>query len=193
VTAHTLEIGSISLRRRVMMPERLRRMRMAVVAALVPALVADRPGAAQAPPSRAQGDSTPAKSHVFPAVGIRAGTPQKVSVALGVVTGVDWQSRGAEHSRNIAFFVEPGLGATRASIAYITGVGNMGSGFGLAATGLRTSSSPWTLARNTNYVGGELIIWPIFFTGVRIAVFRRVSGQATMGRWFLGGDLGVGL
>jgi len=139
------------------------------------------------------GDSIPTRPHTFPAVGIRAGTPQKASVAVGIVTGVDWQNRGTEYSRDVAFFFEPGFGATRVSSAYITPIGNMGSGFGLAVTAMRTAGSPWTFAANTTYVGGEVLIWPVFLAGPRVGLFRRMSGDATMGHWFFGADFGFGL
>ena len=164
--------------------------------ALFGVALASRSVAAQATPCRGaecSQDTTPTKRHTFPALGLRVGTPQKVSVALGVVLGVDWQNRGNDYSRDVAFFVEPGLGATRASVAYINGIGNMGSGFGLAATALRTSGKPWTMTRNTTYIGGELFLWPVFLAGPRLALFRRVSGDAMLGRWFLGADFGFGL
>jgi len=138
-------------------------------------------------------DSTATKSHMFPAVGIRAGAPQKVSFAVGVVTGVDWQKRGTDYSRDVAFFIEPGVGASRASVAYITPMGNLGSGFGVAVSAMRTSGSPWTFSPNTTYIGGELLVWPIFLAGPRLGLFRRMSGDATMGHWFVGADFGFGL
>jgi hypothetical protein len=103
-------------------------------------------------PARAQGactgcDST--RSHVFGMVGLRAGTPQKLSGALGIVVGREWQKYGADRSRDIALFVEPGLGAGRASAAFIKGIGSMGSGYGIAATVLRTWKQPWSLTANT--------------------------------------------
>jgi hypothetical protein len=138
-------------------------------------------------------DTTRTKSHVFPALGLRVGTPQKGSVAIGVVAGVDWQKGGTDYSRDVALFVEPGLGASRASVSYINGIGNMGSGFGLAATVLRTAGGPWTFRPNTTYVGGELFVWPLFLAGPRVGLFRRVSGDAMIGRWFFAADFGIGL
>jgi hypothetical protein len=162
--------------------------------------LASQPAAAQPTPSPTpcrgadcSQDSTPTRSHVFPALGVRVGTPQKASVALGVVLGVDWQKSGREYSRDVAFFAEPGLGATRVSMAYINGIGNMGSGFGVAGTALRTAGSPWTLTPNTTYIGGELFLWPVFLAGPRVALFRRISGDAMIGRWFLAADFGFGL
>ena len=118
--------------------------------------------------------------HVVPALGLRFGTPQKASAALGVVLGEDWQKDGRDHSRNVALFAEPGLRRGRASLAYVGhGYGSFGSGFGVAATVLRTWSDPWQLERNSTYVGGEVIVWPILFVGPRIGLFRNVSSVET--------------
>jgi len=147
-------------------------------------------------PAMAQGvvctgcDST--RSHVFGAVGLRVGTPQKVSAALGIVVGMEWQKYGADRSRDFALFVEPGLGAGRASLAYIKGIGSMGSGSGIAATVLRTWAQPWSISPNTTYIGGEVLIMPLFLAGPRIGLMRRITGP-NKGSWFLVGDFGVGL
>src|SRR5262245_49611902 len=89
---------------------------------------------------RAQsGADTVPRTHIFPALGIHVGTPQKASAALGVVLGEDWHKNGREYSRNVALFAEPGFGAGRASLAYIVhGYGAFGSGYGVAGTVLRT-------------------------------------------------------
>src|SRR4051812_7065067 len=90
------------------------------------------------------GEDTVRRSHILPALGVHAGTPQKISAALGLVLGEDWQQNGRDHSRNIALFAEPGLGAGRLSLAFVDhGYGSFGSGFGIAATGLRTWKEPW--------------------------------------------------
>jgi len=139
-------------------------------------------------------DDTVPRGHIMPGLGVHVGTPQKASVALGVVLGEDWQRNGHDHSRNVAVFAEPGLGAGRASIAYLDhGYGNFGSGFGLAATVLRTWKEPWTVKPNTTYAGGELILWPILFTGPRIGLFRNIAGNETSKRWFVSLDFGIGL
>ncbi len=165
------------------------------VSALCGVAFAPRPVSAQPAPCRGAdcSDTTQTRSHTFPALGIRVGTPQKASAALGIVRGVEYQRRGSDRSRDVAFFVEPGIGASRASVSYINGIGNMGSGFGIAATFLRTAGKPWGLTPNTSYVGGELFLWPVFLAGPRVGVFRRISGDAMLGRWFLGADFGFGL
>jgi hypothetical protein len=138
-------------------------------------------------------DSARMSTHVLPALGVRAGTPQKASVALGIVAGVDWQDRGRDYSHNVAVFVEPGVGAARASIAYVNAFRNFGSGFGVAATALRSWDDPWTVVPNSTYAGAEVLVWPIFLAGPRIGLFRRLRGNPSAGRWFVSFDLGFGV
>ena len=140
-------------------------------------------------------EDTLPRGHVVPAFGIRAGTPQKASAAVGVLLGEEWQKNGREISRNVAIFLEPGLSAGRASVAYVDhGYGAFGSGFGLAATVLRTWKDPWTVKPNVSYVGGEVILWPILFVGPRIGLLHSVSGpSSTDKRWLLSFDFGIGL
>jgi len=164
-------------------------LRPAIVALLV-AAVASMPAAAQAQ----HGEDTVPRGHIVPAFGIRVGGPQKVSAALGVLLGEDWQKNGREHSRKVAVFVEPGLGAGRASVAYVDhGYGTFGSGFAVAATVLRTWREPWTVKPNVTYVGGEFILWPILFVGPRVGLLHGVSGPMTDKRWLLSFDFGIGL
>jgi hypothetical protein len=140
------------------------------------------------------GEDTVPHGHILPGFGIHVGTPQKASIALGVVLGEDWQKNGRDHSRNIALFVEPGLSAGRASIAYLDhGFGNFGSGFGIAGTVLRTWKDPWTVKPNITYAGGELIFWPVLFTGPRVGLFRSIAGAPTSKPWFVSIDFGIGL
>lgn len=138
------------------------------------------------------GEDTVPRMHVIPAIGIHAGTPQKLSAAVGVGLGVEWQKDGRDHSRNIALFAEPGLSAGRASLAYVDN-GRFGSGFGVAATVLRTWREPWTTKPNVTYAGGDVLLWPIVFMGPRIGAFRRIAGDPTSKKWFFSVDLGIGL
>ena len=138
-------------------------------------------------------DTTP-HMHIAPALGLRVGAPQKASAALGLLVGVDWQQDHRDHSRNGTIFVEPGLSAGRASIAYVDhGYGSFGSGFGLAATALRTWEDPWGARQNSTYVGGELILGPIVFVGPRVGLFRNVAGDGGSKKWFFSFDFGIGL
>jgi hypothetical protein len=134
-------------------------------------------------------DSHTGDWHMVPALGLRAGTPQKLSAALGLVTGKNYRETG--HTEDLTLYVEPGISAGRTTIGYLSGFGNMGTGFGLGATALRTWHTPWTLRTNSTYVGGEAWVWPIFFTGPRVGVFREITG--TKHGWFLTADFGFGL
>jgi hypothetical protein len=135
-------------------------------------------------------------THIVPGLGLRVGAPQKASVALGVVLGEDWQTNGHDHSRNVGLFAEPGLAAGRASLAYIDhGYGSFGSGFGIAASVMRTWRDPWWAKQNVTYAGGDIILWPIVFVGPRIGVFRAVgaSGSGLAKQWLVTFDFGFGL
>jgi hypothetical protein len=134
-------------------------------------------------------DSVSGRWHMLPALGLRAGIPQKLSAALGIVTGRNYREKG--HSDDIALYVEPGLSAGRASLGYMSGFGNMGTGFGIAGTAMRTWKDPINLATNATYVGGELWVWPLFFSGPRIGAFRKITG-VTRG-WYFTADFGFGL
>jgi hypothetical protein len=169
-----------------------RRILWTIALAALP-LVAWRSASAQRCQACAGEDTVP-RGHVLPGFGLRVGTPQKASVALGVVLGEDWQRDGRDHSRNIALFAEPGLSAGRASIAYVShGYGSFGSGLGIAGTVLRTWKDPWTVKDNVTYAGGELLIWPILLTGPRIGLFHSIGGTETSKRWFVSFDFGIGL
>jgi hypothetical protein len=137
---------------------------------------------------------TTTRPHVIPALGLRVGTPQKVSAALGIVVGEDWLKGGREFSRHVALFAEPGVSAGRASLAYVAhGYGTFGSGFGVAGTLLRTWNDPWSVKENMSYAGGEVIVWPILFVGPRIGLFRHIGRDESSHRWFVSFDFGFGV
>lgn len=138
-------------------------------------------------------DSAHARVRVLPAVGLRVGSPQKASLALGVVSRAEWQDDGRDYSRNLVAFIEPGITAARGSLGWIQGIGNMGSGLGAAATVLRTWNTPWTLPSNGTFVGGELFVLPIFLVGPRAGLFKQVSGGSDMKRWYFTIDFGFGV
>lgn len=141
----------------------------------------------------AQSDSLTRRVRVLPAFGLRVGEPQKVSAALGIVAGAEWQANGHDHARYVGVFAEPGLAASRVSAAYMSNMGGLGSGFGVALTGMRTGDDPWVLTQNTTFVGGELFVWPLFLTGPRIGLFRSVHGTSGARSWFFTADFGFGL
>ncbi len=129
---------------------------------------------------------------VRPALGLRFGTPERASLALGIVTGTEWKTASHPTSPEVAMYVEPGWSGGRASLGLIKGIGNLGSGIGVAGTVLRTWNDPWGLRDNQTYVGGEVWAWPLFFVGPRLGIFRSVRGTAGKG-WFITGDFGFGL
>jgi hypothetical protein len=139
-------------------------------------------------------NDTATRFHVLPAAGLHVGSPQKASAAIGIVAGYDFVRDGRDHSRNLALFAEPGLDAGRASLAYVShGYGSFGSGFGVAATVLRTWSNPWQVDANQTYAGGEVLLWPILFVGPRIGLLRNVSSVETSRHWFWSFSFGIGL
>jgi hypothetical protein len=134
-------------------------------------------------------DAVTGEWHVHPALGLRGGIPQKVSAAIGLVAGRNFRENG--HTKGVAVYVEPGLGAGRATIGYLNGFGNMGSAMGIGATALRTWKDPLNLRTNETFIGGEAWVWPIFFTGPRVGLFRQLTG--TRHGWFFTADFGFGL
>jgi hypothetical protein len=134
-------------------------------------------------------DSVSGQWHMLPALGLRAGIPQKASAAAGIVAGKNFRESG--RTQDVALYVEPGLSAGRASLGYLSGAGNLGSGFGFAATALRTWKDPINMPTNATYVGGEAWVWPLFFSGPRIGGFKKITGT---GRgWYFTADFGFGL
>jgi hypothetical protein len=169
------------------MGRRLRRS-LAIETTVVIALLA-MTGARIAAGQMRSGDSLP-QWHVHPGLGLRAGAPQGVSLALGGVFGAQWRS-GTSHPRSPEFtaFVEPGWNAGRASLGVIS-FGRLGSGVGVSATVLRTWRDAWWLPENQTYVGGEVWAWPLFFVGPRIGAFHALHGR---GGLFITADFGFGL
>lgn len=162
--------------------------RMVALATLLYAAASASAGA-----QRAREDTT-TRFHVLPALGIQVGTPQQASAALGVVFGEDFVRDAHDHSRNVALFVEPGISAGRASLAYVDhGFGSFGSGVGVAATVLRSWKNPWQIDANQTYAGGEVLLWPILFVGPRVGLLRNVSTTQTSRKWFWTLSFGVGL
>ena len=125
--------------------------------------------------------------HLFPVLGWSVGSPQKVSLALGVGA----ENRPHDRLRGPIIVVEPGVSGGRLSAGYGRLLNNLGSGFAVAAAALRTWNSPWTLSPNQTYVGGEAVMWPLFYVGPRVGLFRQVTGTGTRG-WFVTADLSLG-
>src|SRR5581483_1798410 len=149
------------------LPRSIRGLAVVMVATAVSARV----GHAQRCAGCAAEDTTP-HGHIVPAFGVHVGTPQKASVALGVMAGEDWRVDGRDHSRNVALFVEPGISAGRASLSYVDhGFGSFGSGLAIGPSVIRTWKNPWTVRANTTFVGGDVTLWPIFFVGPRVGAY----------------------
>jgi hypothetical protein len=135
-------------------------------------------------------DAVSGEFHILPAVGIRAGIPQKLSAAIGIVAGRNYRESG--RTRDVAVYAEPGLSAGRASLAFLSsGYGNTGAGWGFAATALRTWKDPVNFRTNQTFAGGEVWVWPAFFSGPRLGVFREMTGSRH--GWYLAADFGFGL
>lgn len=130
---------------------------------------------------------------IFPGLGVHAGEPQKLSVAVGVVLREEWQSPRRDHSRAVALMVEPGLAAGRAALDYVEGFHTLGSGFGIGPSVLRTWRNPWVASPNTTYAGGEVMIWPIFHAGPRLGVYHSVSANEPRKPWLVSLDVGIGM
>lgn len=144
-------------------------------------------------------DTTSRRTLILPALGAHVGVPEKVSGAIGLVAGFEWRTNGRLHTRDFALFVEPGLGASRASIAFMD-ARNFGSGFGFAATVMRTMDDTWASGKgafafppSATLVGGEVLIWPVFLVGPRIGIFHRINDASGGRRWFVSADFGFGL
>jgi hypothetical protein len=134
-------------------------------------------------------DSVTGQWHLVPALGLRAGTPQKLSGAFGLVAGQNSRESGRTHDMTV--YVEPGLSAGRATLGYLSAFGNMGAGYGVGATVIRTWRDPLTVPDNATFIGGEAWVWPLFFSGPRIGLFRQMTG--TKHGWFFTADFGFGL
>jgi hypothetical protein len=134
-------------------------------------------------------DSVSGQWHLLPGLGVRAGIPQKASAALGIVTGKNFRENA--HTEDLVLYAEPGLSAGRASIGYHSGFGNMGSGIGFAFSALRTWKDPVNLPTNTTFAGAEAWVWPLFFSGPRVGLFRSITG--TRRGWYFTADFGFGL
>lgn len=115
--------------------------------------------------------------------GIHYGVPVKWSMALGyVLPGVrnDWQPFAA---------AEPGIGGWRASLGALKTTNELGGGYVMRVSSLRTSKKAWRAAQSTTFVGPEFQFMPIFAIGLRVGGFVRVQGNDSRG--LLTSDLSV--
>ncbi|HET7632775.1 MAG TPA: hypothetical protein VFK16_10740 [Gemmatimonadaceae bacterium] len=129
---------------------------------------------------------------VFPFLGIRAGTPQRMSVSAGVGFDLDPTADPSRPSRELLLVVAPGLGAERGSLTLVHSTGRYGGGVAGGFTVIRTVGHPWQAPANTTYVGADLSILPIIAMGPRLGLLRRVSGNTADRPWLWTLDFGFG-
>jgi hypothetical protein len=131
-------------------------------------------------------------ARVFPFLGARVGTPQRVSVSTGIGLALDPEVDPTQPSSELLLALAPGLGAERVSLTYVYSTGRMGGGIAAGASVLRTTGNPWEAPRNATYVGGDVAVLPFIALGPRIGVLRRVSAPTSDRDWLWTLDFGFG-
>ena len=102
--------------------------------------------------------------------------PLRQAVSSGVL-GVAMDITPA--SNDAAFVVvEPGQHGFELSAGYLRLLGQLGTGYSLRASVLRTDGEPWKANPNATYVGAEAQWTLVFVAGGRAGVYRRVSGTS---------------
>lgn len=144
--------------------------RLPCLAALLCTLAAV-PLHAQAQPDRATDTTASSSKRLWPAVGLHYGSPLRFSGVLGL--GVDLSE---SNNDAVLALVEPGQHGVEFSLGYARLIGQLGTGYSLRASVLRTDSEPWKANPNATYVGAEAQWMLIFLVGGRAGVYRRVSG-----------------
>ena len=124
----------------------------------------------KAPPeANAQSPSVAGVSRFI--VGIHYGVPLKWSMVLAAsLPGDDKDSK--------AFVAaEPGIGGWRAGVGYLKMTSDLGSGYVLRGTILRTNNNAWRAAPQLTFAGAEFQFMPLFALGARVGGFVRIGGQ----------------
>jgi hypothetical protein len=119
--------------------------------------------------------------------GIHIGGPAQASIAFGPAYRVRTSLGGpkADKAEYLFAFVEPGVRAGRLSVGYTALVGNLGTGFTLRASMLRT----WKPTAET-WFGGEISGMPLGTLGPRLGIFYPARGpRAIRIVW----DFGIGV
>ncbi len=170
-------------------PRRLR-LPLASALALAAALAASRPAGAQTAIQTGAVESTTAR--VFPFLGARVGTPQRLSLSTGI--GFDLQPGADPMQPSGEFLVAlaPGLGAERASLTYVYSSGRMGGGIAAGASVLRTVGNPWQAPSNATYAGADVAVLPFIAVGPRLGLLRRLSAPTGERSWLWTLDFGFG-
>jgi hypothetical protein len=86
---------------------------------------------------------------------------------------------------------EPGIGGLRVSAGYARMTGDLGTGFSMRGSLLRTTHRAWQAPANTSFGGLEVQWFPLFALGVRVGVFVPLRDSAR--RRLLTGDIGFAL
>ena len=120
-----------------------------------------------------------------PMMGFHYGFPLKWSAVLAMPLRKDRRTES-----DIFMYGEPGIGGWRAGLGYLRFTSNLGGGYVLRASALRTAGRPWRADKYTTYVGGELQYMPAFVMGVRVGGYARVS-KGTGKRGLLSVDLSL--
>ncbi|MGH7678648.1 MAG: hypothetical protein ACRENU_09295 [Gemmatimonadaceae bacterium] len=118
-------------------------------------------------------------------MGFHYGFPLKWSAVLAMPLRKDRRT-----DSRIFMYGEPGIGGWRAGAGYFRITDNLGSGYVLRASALRTGGRPWRADRYTTYAGGELQYMALYVIGVRVGGYARVS-QGTGKRGLLAVDLSL--
>ncbi len=164
--------------------------RTLAIIALVLAAAAPRHAAAQTAIQTGAVEST--NTRVFPFLGARVGTPQRLSVSTGIGVDLDPGTDPTQPSSELLLALAPGLGAERASLTYVYSTGRMGGGIAAGASVLRTMGNPWQAPPYATYVGADIAYLPFIALGPRVGLLRRVSAPTDARPWLWTLDFGFG-
>jgi hypothetical protein len=106
-----------------------------------------------------------------PMFGVHYGVPLKWSLAIGAPLP-------ARYEGWTPFIAgEAGLGGWRASIGGVNMTTELGTGYVLRASVLRTTSKAWHAPPQSTYLGPEIQFMPLFAIGARVGGLVRVGGD----------------
>ncbi|HVA57291.1 MAG: hypothetical protein WBQ26_13150 [Gemmatimonadaceae bacterium] len=168
------------------------RPRARTLAALALILVAAAPNHATAQTAIQTGAVEATNTQVFPFLGARFGTPQRLSVSAGIGLNLDPGADPTQPSGELLLALAPGLGAERASVTYVHSTGHLGGGIAAGASVLRTVVHPWQAPPNATYVGADVAWFPFIALGPRLGLLRRVSAPTNSRPWLWTLDFGFG-
>lgn len=108
-------------------------------------------------------------------VGFHYGVPAKWSVGLAAPLP------GEFNSWKPFIAAEPGFGAWRASVGALKFTNDLGTGYVVRGSLLRTTSKAWRAPSQSTYVGPELQFMPLFAIGARVGGFLHVAPKDRVG------------